>query len=246
MTFAPLKTYPSRHVTNTFLPTKQPQILEIVTLRKEGLRGQAWVIFEHVAASTAAIQAEQGFTFFGKDLKIDYAREKSDRVAKLDGTFVPKDRRAKRERERAAAEAAAKKAKLDAASEADAESNPPRAADASLDDASSRVVQDDAMEEGASSGLTCAPPSSAGGAPPPSTELPSNILFAQALPTDCNEMMLAMLFRQYPGYKEVRIPRPGLAFVEFDDEPHASVALKALNGFKLTANETLDLKYGKA
>jgi len=76
--------------------------------------------------------------------------------------------------------------------------------------------------------------------------IPSNIIFAQSLPKDCNEMMLAMLFRQYPGYREVRIPRPSLAFIEFDDEPHASVALKALNGFKLTANDCLELNYGKA
>lgn len=51
-------------------------------------------------------------------------------------------------------------------------------------------------------------------------------------------MMLAMLFRQHVGYKEVRIPRPGLAFVEFEDEPHATLALKALNGFKLTTTDS--------
>jgi RNA recognition motif-containing protein len=75
---------------------------------------------------------------------------------------------------------------------------------------------------------------------------PSNILFADNLPQDCNEMMLACLFRSYAGYKEVRIPRPGLAFIEFDEEPHATVALKALNGFKLSADDTLNLKYGKS
>jgi len=75
---------------------------------------------------------------------------------------------------------------------------------------------------------------------------PSNILFADSLPQDCNEMMLACLFRSYPGYKEVRIPRAGLAFVEFDEEPHATVALKALNGFKLSASDVLNLKYGKS
>ena len=75
---------------------------------------------------------------------------------------------------------------------------------------------------------------------------PSNILFAESLPKDCNEMMLACLFRSYPGYKEVRIPRAGLAFIEFDDEPHATVALKAFNGFSLSPTESLNLKYGKA
>jgi U2 small nuclear ribonucleoprotein B'' len=58
--------------------------------------------------------------------------------------------------------------------------------------------------------------------------------------------MLAMLFRQYTGFKEVRIRREGLAFVEFDDEPHATLALERLHGFKLTATHTLKLTYGKS
>jgi RNA recognition motif-containing protein len=44
----------------------------------------------------------------------------------------------------------------------------------------------------------------------------------------------------------VRIPRDGLAFIEFDEEPHATVALKALNGFKLSSEDALKLKYGKS
>ncbi len=75
---------------------------------------------------------------------------------------------------------------------------------------------------------------------------PSHILFAQDLPIECNEMMLAMLFRQYAGFQEVRIPRQGLGFIEFDDEPHATLALERLNGFKLTTSDTLKLTYGKS
>ena len=54
------------------------------------------MIFEDVAAATAALNAENAFSFFGRPLKVSYAREKTDRVAKMDGTFVPKDRREKR------------------------------------------------------------------------------------------------------------------------------------------------------
>ena len=64
-------------------------------MRRDGLRGQAFVIFEDVQAATAALQKEQGFTFFGKDLKLAYAKEKSDRIAKRDGTYVPKAKRIK-------------------------------------------------------------------------------------------------------------------------------------------------------
>ena len=58
-------------------------------------------------------------------------------------------------------------------------------------------------------------------------------------------MALAMLFQQYKGYVEVRVPRPGLAFIEFTDEPSATLALQGLHGFKLTPNDTLQLGYGK-
>ena len=51
---------------------------------------------------------------------------------------------------------------------------------------------------------------------------------------------------QYAGFKEVRIPRAGLAFIEFDTEPHATLALERLNGFKLTTTDALKLTYGKA
>ena len=78
--------------------SRHGKILDIITLRREGLRGQAWVLFADVAAASDAVRSESGFSFFGRDLKVVYAREKSDRVAKQDGTFVPKDRRAKRAR----------------------------------------------------------------------------------------------------------------------------------------------------
>ena len=184
-------------------------MLDIIVLRSDGLRGQAWIIFDSVANATAALQAEQGFNFFGKDLKIAYAMEKSDRIAKMDGTYVPKERRVKRNLPNLDKSSTGKAPKV--------MSHQPE----TLDEPNTSVT------------LSAA------------TETLSNILFAESLPKDCNEMMLAMLFRQYHGYKEVRMPRPGLAFIEFDDEPHATVAFKALRGFKLTATDTLELKYGK-
>ena len=63
------------------------------------------MIFEEVSAATAAVYAEDGFVFFGRPLKVAYAREKSDRVAKQDGSFS-KEVKEKRGRKRAAAEAA--------------------------------------------------------------------------------------------------------------------------------------------
>eukprot|EP00934_Nitzschia_sp_Nitz4_P008228 Nitzschia sp. Nitz4//scaffold29_size155292//102756//103598//NITZ4_002673-RA/size155292-augustus-gene-0.210-mRNA-1//1//CDS//3329546493//8218//frame0 len=197
--------------------TRHGKVLEIITLRRDGLRGQAWVIFDDVQAATAALQAENGFSFFGKDLKLAYAAATSDRIAKRDGTYVPKAKRKKN---------------TDAAAAAAAATN----TTAATDEAETAGADASAAES------TSAPP------PPPPTEQqpPSHILFAQELPADCNEMMLSMLFRQYAGFKEVRIPRPGLAFIEFEEEAHATRALSQLNGFQLTQTDTLKLTYGKS
>lgn len=204
------------------LMTRHGKVLEIIALRKDGLRGQAFVVFDNVQAATAALQTEQGFTFFGKDLKLAFAKEKSDRIAKRDGSYVPRAKRRKREVQPVAAGG-------DTAPEAAGNTenaNPDSAAAAPpLSSVDPAVV---------------APAASA------PQQQPTHILFAENLPSECNEMMLAMLFRQYSGFKEVRIPRAGLAFIEFDTEPHATLALERLNGFKLTTADALTLTYGKA
>lgn len=77
-------------------------------------------------------------------------------------------------------------------------------------------------------------------------EVPHNILFAQALPDDCTDNMLSMIFQQQcRGFKEVRmVPgKKGMAFVEFEDEVQAGLALTQLNGFVLSATEKLNLTF---
>jgi U2 small nuclear ribonucleoprotein B'' len=208
------------------LCARHGKVLEIIVLRKEGLRGQAFVIMEHVHAATAARQAEQGFSFFGKDLVIDYAHRKSDRIAQRDGDYVQK---AKRQKTEAVVVEQDQQQQQQQQQEEEEEKEDDK-----------EEVQEEAIDAA----------SAAGSAPENVVVLdaaapPSQILLAQNLPTDCNEMMLGMLFQQYAGYKEVRLPRPGLAFVEFEDEPHATIAMKALNHFKLTPKDTLMLTYGK-
>lgn len=206
------------------------KILDIIAVRKDGLRGQAFILFEDVQAATSALKGEQGFTFFGKDLQIQYAKEKSDRIAKQDGSFTPKDRKKRPVPDDEDVQNDEKKIKV-ISNGNDEDSLAVHLQDpASLVDAPAAVAV--AVEVQAEDEVAVAAPSS--------------ILFADSLPQGCNEMMLACLFRSYAGYKEVRIPREGLAFIEFDDEPHATVALQALNGFKLSAEETLKLKYGKS
>jgi len=143
---------------------------------------------------------------------LEYAKEKSDRVAKLDGTYVPKAKRQKVVKETVADDDAAPEEEKEAGGQSD---------------------NVNALEQ--ESEMPQAPSAPA-----------SKYLLAQDLPSECNDVMLAMLFQQYAGYKEVRMPRPGLAFVEFENEAQATLALEGLNGFKLTTKDSLKLTYGKA
>ncbi|CZR50704.1 related to small nuclear ribonucleoprotein U2B [Phialocephala subalpina] len=62
-------------------------VLDVVALRTMKMRGQAHVVFRDVQTATQAMRALQGFEFFGRDMQIQYAKSKSDTIAKLDGSF---------------------------------------------------------------------------------------------------------------------------------------------------------------
>ncbi|KAJ6855940.1 hypothetical protein NC651_040532 [Populus alba x Populus x berolinensis] len=76
---------------------------------------------------------------------------------------------------------------------------------------------------------------------------PNNILFIQNLPHETTSMMLQVLFQQYPGFREVRMieAKPGIAFVEFEDDVQSSMAMQALQGFKITPQNPMAITYAK-
>lgn len=59
--------------------------------------------------------------------------------------------------------------------------------------------------------------------------------------------MLQLLFKQFPGFKEVRMidAKPGIAFVEFDDDNQSSTAMQSLQGFKITPQNSMAISYAK-
>ncbi|KAJ5130154.1 U1 small nuclear ribonucleoprotein A [Penicillium bovifimosum] len=63
-------------------------VLDVVAMKTEKMRGQAHIVFKDVQASTQAMRALQGFEFFGKQMKIVYAKGSSHVIAKLRGTYV--------------------------------------------------------------------------------------------------------------------------------------------------------------
>lgn len=76
---------------------------------------------------------------------------------------------------------------------------------------------------------------------------PNNILFLTNLPEETNEMMLTMLFNQFPGFKEVRLVpgRHDIAFVEFDNEFQSGAAKDALQGFRVTPTHAIKITFAK-
>ncbi|PBP27221.1 RNA recognition domain-containing protein [Diplocarpon rosae] len=62
-------------------------VLDVVALRTAKMRGQAHVVFRDVQTATQAMRSLQGFELFGRQIQIQYAKSKSDIIAKLDGSF---------------------------------------------------------------------------------------------------------------------------------------------------------------
>ncbi|CAF9916422.1 MAG: hypothetical protein GOMPHAMPRED_001001 [Gomphillus americanus] len=60
-------------------------VLDVIAMPGAKMRGQAHVVFRDTQTSTQAMRALQGFDFFGKDMKIQYARTRSGIFQKLEG-----------------------------------------------------------------------------------------------------------------------------------------------------------------
>ena len=73
------------------------------------MRGQAWVVFGSVEAATKALNRLNDYVFFDKPIKAKFANENSDVIAKLEGKFVPRE---KKPETTSSGESTAKRAKL--------------------------------------------------------------------------------------------------------------------------------------
>ena len=217
-------------------------ILEIVALKSFRMRGQAFVVFRDISSATQAVRQMQGFPFYDKPMRLSYAKTKSEASAKLDGTWKAEDKEARAAKRKADKEAREANAEAKRTANIDGGAAADRAPSGSA--AGSEVASGGAGKEPGAA----APP---GGAPPlpsaPAIALPNPILFVENLPEQVNEMMLSMLFQQFPGYKEVRLVpgKAGIAFVEFEQDAQSSVAMTGLQNFKITPQNLMKISYAK-
>ena len=82
--------------------TQFGQILDIVALKTLKMRGQAFIVFGDVNSASSALRSMQGFPFYDKPMKIAYAKEQSDVIAKRLGTYVERPKRDAGSKEREA------------------------------------------------------------------------------------------------------------------------------------------------
>ncbi|KAK6600084.1 RNA recognition domain-containing protein [Botrytis cinerea] len=175
-------------------------ILEIVAKTNLKAKGQAFIVFEDVESATKAIEDIQGFELFGKEMRIAYAKTRSDASVKREGDmrnwrFTRGD-----DWRRRAAEITLRPTTGPAlANPADLAARPIKAT------------------RGA--GLKSSNPAAA--AVVPDEYLPPNkILFVQNLPEEYDVDMLTSIFGRFEGFREVRLVpgRKGIAFVEYETE----------------------------
>ncbi|KAI5479245.1 U1 small nuclear ribonucleoprotein A [Pseudohyphozyma bogoriensis] len=237
------------------------KVLDVVHTRNPKTRGTAFVVFRDLAASTAAMRGLDGESFFGRQLKISYAKSTShatialtqgpeavyaikaglvsDKGAKLTVSGAQKKliedgREKKRGREDEEEE-----------EDSDEEGGPEKKK--GKEDADS-----DAMEEDDSDDEAPAPPAPATAAPLASSE-PNSILFIEGLPAEVTTEHLSPLFQQYPGLLSIRLlpsppnstPNSGTAFVSYESVVQAGVAKEVLHNFQLAKGVTMKVNFAQ-
>jgi len=229
-------------------------IMDIIAMKSLKRRGQAWIIFKESSSATNALRSLQGFPFYNKPMRINFAKTKSDAVARADGSYVERAKRTvKREVTRKSAPEApvyqqpafsmpqvqmqmqqpAPQMPQQVVPQPQA---PPQQPQMSQQSIQARIgwnpqqAPAQGMNRGGDSG------------PAP----PNRTLFVENLPQEANDTMLAMLFRQYPGFQEVRlIPGRNVAFVDYQNEYQSGMAMQGLQGFAMTPEVKLKLSYAR-
>ncbi|KAI8485928.1 PREDICTED: U1 small nuclear ribonucleoprotein A-like [Branchiostoma belcheri] len=220
------------------------QIMDIVALKTLKMRGQAFVIFKDINSATQALRSMQGFPFYDKPMRIAYSKTDSDAIAKMKGTYVErkkKERQEKAPKKPAPRPQAAAPAQIPPQQQQRMQQQPPP------------MMQQQMAPGGPTPGMGQPPQQMMPGMAQPSQpqpqaeQPPNNILFLTNLPEETTEMMLSMLFNQFPGFKEVRLVpgRHDIAFVEFDNEMQSGAARDALQGFKITPTHAMKISFAK-
>ena len=167
------------------------------------LRGQAWITFDTVEQAVEAKESMNEQEIFGRPMRINFAKNKADVIAKRDGTYKPRKKRV-------------------VESDDDDGENKRRRVEENVGPRKYTI-------------------------PRPLKPMPQNhILIAEDLPSDCTKVLLQNLFKDFVGVEDIRlIASKNVAFIEFQNEAFASVALKNRNNYRISETNLLFLNYAK-
>jgi U1 small nuclear ribonucleoprotein A len=218
-------------------------IIDIIAMKSLKRRGQAWIIFKEVSAATNSLKSLQGFPFYNKPMRIGYAKSKSDVVAKADGSYVERPKKiVKREDLRKGKTASSSTVSAPVISTPSAPAAPAVTVSSSATSAAAQKSIQDRIGWN---------PNQTAGAAAPAPKAPMNMepnrtLFVENLPPEATDTMLSMLFRQYPGFQEIRlIPGRNVAFADYQNEYQAGMAMQGLQGFAMTPEVKLSITYAR-
>ncbi|XP_076450454.1 U1 small nuclear ribonucleoprotein A-like [Babylonia areolata] len=219
------------------------QILDIVALKTLKMRGQAFVIFKEINSAANALRSMQGFPFYDKPMRIQFSKKDSDIIAKMKGTYVEGERRRRDQDD----DHGRKKKKKTAPAAGPTKTTVPPAVQPMMSQPPVARGPPPTVPAPAPPMAAAAAPPAAAAAPALPEQPPNQILFITNLPEETNEMMLSMLFNQFPGFKEVRLVpgRHDIAFVEFETDVQAGAAKEALQGFKITPSNAMKITFAK-
>ncbi|KAI0701165.1 hypothetical protein BC835DRAFT_1265322 [Cytidiella melzeri] len=226
--------------------TTYGRVLDVVALKTQKMRGQAFIVFSDLAGATAALRACEGIVFYDKPMHIEYAKTKSYATLKReDPEFVPPTSvHAQNTASRLGAGALngdGKRLRDGRADENEREAKKERVDD---DDDEEMEIDDD--EEPDAKGKS--PGTAPAGVQPKSARL-----LCTNLPQEVTDDVLSVLFQQYQGFQAANVapsPTPNaagqkckLAHVLFDSPDLASAAKEALDGFTLKKGWAMSVAY---
>ncbi|KAJ2413442.1 U2 small nuclear ribonucleoprotein B'' [Coemansia sp. RSA 2530] len=231
------------------------RVLDIVALKTTRMRGQAFIVFGDIAASTAALRQLNGRHLFGREMRVEYALSKSDAVAQSDGTFKfgePRKHISAGERKRMLGIGGEPSGKRRPSVEEGDEPTSKRrvrrvVSYESEGEDDMAIAESDDEESGDEIGPL--PPKAVddAGSSSGADARPSATLFVTNLPETVSIGMLSGLFQQYAGFKEVRtVPGHGdKAFVDYQSPDAAAAARSVLDGFGLSAEQAMKVDFSR-
>ena len=185
-------------------------VINVIAHKNLKMRGQAFVVFEDLAAAEAALKQVRGFEYHGKKMDVQFAKTASDAtVLREEGDELFEQHKKRRleikgtsaryivfniVEQKKAAEATNKAKRLQQAAAAQQPVRKPRPA------SQPAVAQQH--------------------------NPPNKILFISNLPDSMTKEELIQIYSKFDGFREVRtVPgRKGIAFVEYDTEGQAGLA----------------------